>query len=342
MEEGFSPDFVSADEIRELLREGPVADFDPPTDSAPADGSAPLRVLLVSRGGDDTALVRARLEATGMSVNAVRNPFLALDQLRASPHHAVVSDFDLWPDEASLLFERLRQGGEELPVVFLGNSREDRNNLETRARRAGAWGVISRPFQAGEVETTAQNLLEAARSSSTLPALRDGTFPLRSPQVPQASQGHREGTPLPPSRADGEGGELLWLRFYFELSRALQASDSGRIPPQELLEVARKTFSPRAIGVFFQRGGRVCASVDLPSADVSSDVGASTFGDLLRLRAGPEGISNDGNGDLTLHFGALEPTKRATLTLAGLSAPALEAAEAFLPELRRLLQGGLG
>lgn len=86
----------------------------------------------------------------------------------------------------------------------------------------------------------------------------------------------------------------------------------------------------------------MCASVDLPSADVSSDVGASTFGDLLRLRAGPEGISSDGNGDLTLHFGALEPTKRATLTLAGLSAPALEAAEAFLPELRRLLQGGLG
>jgi len=345
MEDGFGPDFLSGEEIRELLREGPVPDSDPPADSGRGGGSVPLRVLLISRGGGDAALVRSRLEATGMSVHAVRNPFMALDQLRASPHHAVVSDFDLWANDASLLCERLRQGGKELPVVFLGNPREDRNNLETRARRAGAWGVLPRPFHAGEVETTAQNLLEAARSASTPRGGGGGSiFPPRSPQGDEIPPRSSQGDEIAPRSAEGDGvrGELLWLRFYFQLSQALQSSASGRVPPQELLELARKAFSPGAVGVFYERGGRVSACLDVSAADVSSDVGASTCGKLLGLRARRSGVSSDGNGDLTLHFGALETSARATITLAGLSAAACEAADAFLPEIRRLLQGGLG
>jgi hypothetical protein len=356
------PDFLSGDEIRELLRDGPLPDADPAADVSrgaechPGDRSVPLRVLLISRGDRDAALVRSRLEATGMRVNAVRNPFMALDQLRALPHDAVVSDFDLWADDAALLFERLRQADKDLPVVFLGNPREDRNKLETRARRAGAWGVIPRPFHAGEVETTARNLLEAARGAC---AGDEGTaggdwvtggdgegegffspLPPAGDAVPPRSSQADGIPPLP--QGDGTRGELPWLRFYFQLSRTVQSSTSGRVPPRELLAVARQALSPAAIGVFYAEGGRASACLETASDEASPGVSSTAFDRLLQLCARRSGVSSDGSGSLTLHVGPLESSARGTLTLAGLSTPACEAANAFLPEIQRLLQSGLG
>jgi len=182
IEDSFEKEILSGEEVRELLRDDfPAEDASPggPVSPESPAASAALHVLLVSKRGGDTGLLRSRLEAIGAHVCAVRNPFSALDHLRSFPVDAIITELGLWAEDGALLFDRVRALGKEVPVLFLAERiRDPRGDLEERALRAGAWRVLFQPLQAGEAEEAVRALCSSGRlAAPSSVGVRDGVRP---------------------------------------------------------------------------------------------------------------------------------------------------------------------
>ncbi|MGQ9592068.1 MAG: hypothetical protein ACUVYA_17440, partial [Planctomycetota bacterium] len=147
IEKGCDRGGLSEEEVRELLREDlPLEVQGPPAPPAEPSGAA-CRVLIVSRRRDEVDLFRKRLEERGAAVAVVRNPFGALDRVRAETFAGVVADLGLWADEGALLIDRLRALGRPPRVLFLADPPPGaRGEIAGRLEREGAAGVVFRPL----------------------------------------------------------------------------------------------------------------------------------------------------------------------------------------------------
>jgi CheY-like chemotaxis protein len=303
-EEGFDRDLsgeslLTEEEIRELLSDVPASREEGGNGDADASVNGGTRILFLSRRGADAALLRARLEARGAVLQVVRNPFTALDRMRVAPPEAIVTDLDLWADDGALLFDRLARLPSAVPVVFLARSRGDQARIDERLRKAGAWEVLFQPFDAGEAESAARRLLDAARG---VPVARSSPPELEG--IPPCSSGGPAGESSRPAEElgpsgelegldglaerdvdarsslleSGEGtggesrlvargggpadGELGWLRFHLDLSRAVRTAGTREDRADAILECVLLRLAPRAAGLFFEVEGRAAARME--------------------------------------------------------------------------------
>ncbi|MBI4601276.1 MAG: response regulator [Planctomycetes bacterium] len=274
---------ISDEEIRELLAEPAPPPADQPGAVAGQPGVAAYqpraaagherRVLLVSRRDGDAALLRARLEARGAVVHVVRQPFRALDVLRGLPLDAVVTDLELWADDGALLFDRIRVLGRAIPVLLVG----DGPGAEDRALRAGAWGFLARPFDAGAVERAARSLLEAAGeppgACAGEPALEGAGElpPQETPAAPPRAAEEAAAGPAPPvgappaARGAERDAEIPWLRLHLALSRLAREWDPLDARARSVLELVREVLAPSAALLLYEDRGRLAVRIDAPA-----------------------------------------------------------------------------
>lgn len=252
-------DLVTGEEIRELLADdGPPAPAIPRAHEPPREAGA--GILLVSRRAADVEVLRACLASGGAAVAVARNPFTALDRLRAEDFDAVISDFDVWAQDGKLLFERIQELGRDVPVLFIGDPAQDRETrLEERALRAGAAGILFRPLSAGDVESAVRSLL-----ARPCPAGR--TLPAEPPRPPRLATSGSRGARAPSSPPD-----LPWLRFFHAASRLRRAQGPRGSMARALASLAWKALSPEAVGIFYpekDESGR-------PSTGLAASAGSS-------------------------------------------------------------------
>lgn len=267
IEKGCDRGGLSEEEIRELLRD------DLPTEvrGPPAPPSEPRetasRVLIVSRRRDEVDLFRERLEARGAAVAVVRNPFGALDRVRAEKFAGVVADLGLWADEGALLVDRLRAFDSPPRVLFLADPPPGgRGEFSERLEREGAAGVLFRPIEPAEVERAAEALLAEPAAAPEEPAER------------------------PPNAA-----EAMWLRFFFEARRALRAASDPRARLRILAAEAAERLRARGAAAFFREGDRPAAFVCGTSGDDAA------LASIVSRASGSEG----GRGTVAVEAGSV-------------------------------------
>jgi CheY-like chemotaxis protein len=311
---------LSSDEVRALLDDFPGDSF---AEGMPGAGEAPAaRILLVSRRPDDVLLLRRCLANAGASVSLARNPFTALDHIRAELPDAVISDFDLWGNDGALLFTRIREAKRAPPVLFLAvGSRAEAAGLAARARSAGAAGLLLKPLKPGEVEAQVRALLDLAGELTLEPGSAAQVF--AAPGVRAAGAGEAEHSPLPARLLY----EVVWLRFFREASRVL-IQPAGNPPDAAgaLLRAALVELEATACGLLHWNGGR-------PSSrfEGREDLGHA---DLARLAASGRAPETD-PGSLILSFGPR--SREGRLVIAGLAPEVAAAAGEFREDIGALL-----
>ena len=364
IEDSFEKEILSGEEVRELLRDDfPAEDASPggPVSPESPAASAALHVLLVSKRGGDTGLLRSRLEAIGAHVCAVRNPFSALDHLRSFPVDAIITELGLWAEDGALLFDRVRALGKEVPVLFLAERiRDPRGDLEERALRAGAWRVLFQPLQAGEAEEAVRALCSSGRlaapssvaarvgvrppSSVGLTPPGDGKLPPLSPLGDGSAEDSVEDSSVQVDgdSTDGTVGsrlklkgmaspaledEVRWLRLFHRSCRALRISKDRSALFKELVFLAREELEAQAAGILYHEDGR-------PLALFEGRKGAC-FQDLMTLaQLVASHHSFNEAGSLKISFGergessgpSSPQSERNCMILLGLSPGALRAA----------------
>jgi len=231
---------VTGEEIRELL-----ADEEPhprSRDGAPrVRPREAARILIVSRRAADVEVLRACLESGGAAVVVARNPFTALDRMRDGLFDAVITDFDAWAQDGKLLFDRIRDLGREVPVLFVGERSQERGSrLEERARQAGAAGLIHRPLSPGEVESAIRSLISRA-----------GEERLAAPRPPREAPARPAGAPEELRSAAAASPDVPWLRLFHAMSRLRRSSRDPEAAARELAGLVLEMLGPEAVGIFY-------------------------------------------------------------------------------------------
>jgi CheY-like chemotaxis protein len=227
---------VTGEEIRELL-----ADEDlqyRPIESAPRLPSGEARVLVVSRRAADVDVLRACIEGGGAAVVVARNPFTALDRMRNGPFDGVITDLDAWAQDGKLLFDRIRELGQDVPVLFVAERSQDLGSrLEERARQAGAAGLLHRPLSASEVESAIRSLISRGREEP-IPA------PCPEPEPRSPAPAERIHPALVPP-------DVPWLRLFHAMSRLRRSAPDPEPAARELAGLVQKILEPEAVGIFY-------------------------------------------------------------------------------------------
>jgi two-component system chemotaxis response regulator CheY len=208
----------------------------------------------------DVDLLKACLGFSGASTTVARNPFTALDRVRAEEPDLVVSDLDLWANDGALLLQRLRCLSRAPPLLFLADPTRSAG-LEERARRAGAAGVLLRPLRPGEVEDRLGDLLRA----------RDGGLVGRPPTEGVAGGADQEGAPtaMSPAEPPAEPGsaELAWLRFLHGASRLARLEAPKADRARAFARRALQDLHARAAAIVYREGGGAAAATRGGGAD---------------------------------------------------------------------------
>lgn len=365
--EAFDRSFLSEREIHGLLGEGPLgADSG---ESGLAEGGAggdddagdstPRRVLVISRRRLESDLFRARLEALGLEVEAVRNPFSALDRLRLDVHQGVISDFELWADDGALLLGRLERSGRALPVLFVAERSGDEARIEARVRRAGAWGILFRPVQAADLEMAARALLFAGGDGAACPwEANDGSEPgaaladedVEKPaHAPECLSVSEAAESFPNAWADGPAAsaagdfrrgktavleeEGAWLRFHLELSRLARSPGPRWTRARRVVHLARESFGPSGIGVIFEEDGRLTAILEGAPGQ-----GYGALESVLRLAAADREARSAEKADNGLAVTFNSPPGQSRIVILGLTSSSCAAAAPLIEDIRHILR----
>ena len=140
-----------------------------------------------------------------------------------------------------LLFDRIRDLGREVPVLFVGERSQDRGSrLEERARQAGAAGLIHCPLSPGEVESAVRSLISRA-----------GEERLASPRPPPEAPARR----APALRRSSARRRRLricpWLRLFHAMSRLRRSARDPEAAARELAGLVLEMLRPEAVGIFY-------------------------------------------------------------------------------------------
>ena len=218
------------------------------TASAPSlrrlDGSA-LRVLVVDDEQMLTDLLSMALRMEGWEVRTAGSGFHALQAARDFEPDAMVLDI-MMPDlDGMAVLQRLRQSGNDVPVLFL--TAKDAVGDRVAGLTAGGDDYVTKPFSLEEVVARLRGLMRragSAQSAESEPILRVGDLTLNEDsheveRVGRSDRAHRDrvrAAALPDAQpaprgvegADPRPGLELRLRRALERRRALHL-----VPAQE-------------------------------------------------------------------------------------------------------------
>ena len=107
-----------------------------------------IRVMVVDDMATSRALLVQALESFGVKhVRAANSPVAALNDLRASPAHLVISDYNM-PDLNGLEFlKELRQGARTAKIGFLLVTGRASAEIVSEGRKLGMNNMITKPFE---------------------------------------------------------------------------------------------------------------------------------------------------------------------------------------------------
>lgn len=133
-----------------------------------ADGT-PVRVLVVDDESTLTELLRMALKYEGWEVRTAANGQQALSTAREFSPDAVVLDIMLPDLDGLQVLQRLRAGGDDVPVLFL--TAKDSLDDRLAGLTAGGDDYVTKPFSLEEVVARLRGLI---RRSTLLHATGDG------------------------------------------------------------------------------------------------------------------------------------------------------------------------
>ena len=122
------------------------------------------RVLLVDDDADLLHLMRLRLEANGLHVNAVPNAEKAVAQLSSYRPHVVVTDLRMPGMDGMALFELIQQRYLHLPVVIL--TAHGTNPDAVAATQQGVFSYLVKPFEASVLISSIEKALAQSGHNS--------------------------------------------------------------------------------------------------------------------------------------------------------------------------------
>ena len=287
-EDSFERELPSPEELEALLgstaAEMGSTEFESPEEYGSRFlDDVPPRILLASRSDRDLEYLAALLGKRHVEIAVTRNPFTALDYLRARLFHGMITDYSMWAAQGALLFRRMTKDLDApVPVVFICDG--DRADLEG-AKRSAAVDVLERPLDDDRV-LVAVGLLCKSRPDADASA---GARPEESPMVPEdfvpamtdeSSESSEESAPRggDPSgdlysveetaeevRGEDAGAEDAagvatansWYRFFFEARRALRRQATARRRREHVFELLLATYGASAAAIFRHgdRGG---------------------------------------------------------------------------------------
>ena len=104
------------------------------------------RILVIETDPEESLVLEMRLSNKGYRVVEARSSDEALDILKNEEVHAIISGVDLAPLDGLGLMQHLREGGTEIPTIFLSHRNE--SGLAKRALDMGAVDYILKPTSA--------------------------------------------------------------------------------------------------------------------------------------------------------------------------------------------------
>ena len=188
---------LSVEELEALLR----APADPEEGDSPPGGTS--RVMLVSKRPEDLGPLATALAGEGFEVTTARNPFTALDYLRARDFEVVITDFSLWRSQKDLLFERIAQLDSTVEVVYMCEA--DSSTLEDVRSTRARW-VMRRPVDVVELAGHVREVAGAASDEVT--DFEQSTASPISPEATSSSQ------------------VVRWYKFFFNVRREMRQSNN--------------------------------------------------------------------------------------------------------------------
>ena len=113
-------------------------------------------------GGDlvQVALIRASLEASGLTVSEAENGFEGLERIRRDPRPLLVLDANLSEPNSIELLRRLPSNGGRPAMKILGIIMPGEPDLEDRLRGCGVDAFVKEPFEPGRLVAAVHSLLE--------------------------------------------------------------------------------------------------------------------------------------------------------------------------------------
>lgn len=188
---------LSVEELEALLR----APAGPEEGDSPPGGTS--RVMLVSKRPEDLGPLATALAGEGFEVTTARNPFTALDYLRARDFEVVITDFSLWRSQKDLLFERIAQLDSTVEVVYMCDA--DSSTLEDVRSTRARW-VMRRPVDVVELAGHVREVAGAASDEVT--DFEQSTASPISPEARSSSQ------------------VVRWYKFFFNVRREMRQSNN--------------------------------------------------------------------------------------------------------------------
>lgn len=273
-DEGFEREIPSPEELEALLGPAATNRESPESGGSPFLNEIPPRVLLASRSEGDLETLTRVLGNRHVEISATRNPFTALDYLRARLFHGMITDYSMWAAQGALLFRRMtRDLDHPVPVVFIC---DDERSETFGAESSAAVGVLSRPidekelrgvlnlFFEGEAPAEVAEVAEVRQGGSTAESelapdglavddtVDNNVFELDdAPSDPDESLGDRaEVDAANPGRLDGLEH---WFRFFFDARRALRHPASAQRRREHIFELLLKTHGAAAAALVSQR-----------------------------------------------------------------------------------------
>ena len=113
-------------------------------------------------GGDvvQVALIRASLEASGLTVSVAENGFEGLEMIRRDPRPLLVLDANLSEPNSIEFLRRLPSKAGPGAMKILGIIMPGEPDLEDRLRGGGVDTFVKEPFEPGRLVAAVQSLLE--------------------------------------------------------------------------------------------------------------------------------------------------------------------------------------
>ena len=112
--------------------------------------------------------LRLLLECAGLEARGFPSPGGFLDGWRSGEEDCMVLDIHMPGMNGLDLLERLRQRGDEVPVIVVTGRPSPASTA--RARAAGAFAVLEKPFEAGEILALVRRAMKARPQPGPRPA----------------------------------------------------------------------------------------------------------------------------------------------------------------------------
>ncbi len=109
------------------------------------------RVLVVDSGPETRNALKQVLDLAGCTVEIAENASQALKIVNEGALDLVIADFDLPAKDGLYLLRKIREVGEEPPVILMSGRRDVETAVE--AMKSGALDFLQKPFPPEEVET---------------------------------------------------------------------------------------------------------------------------------------------------------------------------------------------